>query len=215
MPGCASTQKAAVAVLAAAALALVCAAPASARIIEIGQTPAADRADLPGQPVPGRLAHDRLPGQGRRRSAGSYIVPADGKIVAWTITLGTPDKRQIKFFNEQLRRRAVGRPDGAPPRHERCSTASIGRSADPEARSRTSGRRCSSRSAARSTVKKGYVVALTVPTWAPALALGWATTRSWRASRAEGRLRRARDADGAVDARATLAQYRCLYRRRG
>ena len=32
-------------------------------------------------------------------------------------------------------------------------------------------------------VKKGDVVALTVPTWAPALALGFGNDTSWRASR--------------------------------
>ena len=32
-------------------------------------------------------------------------------------------------------------------------------------------------------VKKGDVIALTVPSWAPALALGFANTTSWRASR--------------------------------
>jgi hypothetical protein len=32
-------------------------------------------------------------------------------------------------------------------------------------------------------VKKGYIVALTVPSWAPALALGFGDDTSWRASR--------------------------------
>ena len=32
-------------------------------------------------------------------------------------------------------------------------------------------------------VKKGDVIALTVPTWAPALALGFGNDTSWRASR--------------------------------
>ena len=32
-------------------------------------------------------------------------------------------------------------------------------------------------------VRKGYVIALTVPTWAPALAVGLGNDTSWRASR--------------------------------
>ena len=38
-------------------------------------------------------------------------------------------------------------------------------------------------------VKKGYIVALTVPTWAPALALGFGKDTSWRASRAKEAVR--------------------------
>ena len=34
-------------------------------------------------------------------------------------------------------------------------------------------------------VKKGDVIGLTVPTWAPALALGFPSTTSWRASRSK------------------------------
>ena len=36
-------------------------------------------------------------------------------------------------------------------------------------------------------VKKGYLIALTVPSWAPALALGMGNDTSWRASRARRR----------------------------
>ena len=31
-----------------------------------------------------------------------FTVPADGRIVAWTITLGKPGKKQQKFFEENL-----------------------------------------------------------------------------------------------------------------
>jgi hypothetical protein len=60
-------------------------------------------------------------------------------------------------------------------------------------------------------VRKGYLVALTVPTWAPALAVGLGNDSSWRASRARGRC----DNTSAQTAQQTLgqnAQYRCLYR---
>src|SRR4051794_18900749 len=29
-----------------------------------------------------------------------FRVPADGRIVAWSITLGSPGKKQVKFFND-------------------------------------------------------------------------------------------------------------------
>jgi hypothetical protein len=60
-------------------------------------------------------------------------------------------------------------------------------------------------------VRKGWVVALTVPTWAPALSVGLPTDTSWRASRARG------DCDDTQGQTAQLrpemiAQYFCLYR---
>ena len=45
-------------------------------------------------------------------------------------------------------------------------------------------------------VKKGDIVALTVPTWAPALALGFGNNTSWRASRAEDAVREHERTDG-------------------
>jgi hypothetical protein len=54
-------------------------------------------------------------------------------------------------------------------------------------------------------VKKGYVVALTVPTWAPALTQLLDDGSSWRASRAKNRCN---------DTDSQTAQYRCLYKAR-
>ena len=60
-------------------------------------------------------------------------------------------------------------------------------------------------------VKKGWVVALTVPTWAPALAVGLGADTSWRASRGKGTCE-----DTSTNTVQTqpnqLAQYYCLYR---
>jgi hypothetical protein len=59
-------------------------------------------------------------------------------------------------------------------------------------------------------VKKGWIVALTVPTWAPALAAGLGGDTSWRASRGKG----ACDDSQAQTAQAPnqIGQYYCLYR---
>ena len=62
-------------------------------------------------------------------------------------------------------------------------------------------------------VKKGYVIALTVPTWAPALTQLLTDQSSWRASRPKGKC----DDTGAQTAQTALkavAQYRCLYKAR-
>ena len=60
-------------------------------------------------------------------------------------------------------------------------------------------------------VKKGWVIALTVPTWAPALAVGLGADTSWRASRGKGTCE-----DTSTNTVQTqpnqLAQYYCLYK---
>ena len=60
-------------------------------------------------------------------------------------------------------------------------------------------------------VKKGYVIGLTVPSWAPALALGMGNDTSWRASRARTACAEPGRQSAQLDLR-DLAQYRCLYR---
>ena len=36
------------------------------------------------------------------------MIPANGKIVAWTIRLGAPNKRQIKFFQDNFGAASAG-----------------------------------------------------------------------------------------------------------
>jgi hypothetical protein len=60
-------------------------------------------------------------------------------------------------------------------------------------------------------VKKGYVVGLTVPTWAPALTQLLDNGSSWRASRAKGKCDDT-DTQTAQTRLRQRTQYRCLYR---
>jgi hypothetical protein len=60
-------------------------------------------------------------------------------------------------------------------------------------------------------VHKGDVVALTVPTWAPALAVGLGGDTSWRASRGRGKCEDTSAQTAQLRAE-QLAQYFCLYR---
>jgi hypothetical protein len=60
-------------------------------------------------------------------------------------------------------------------------------------------------------VKKGYVVALTVPTWAPALAVGQPGTTSWRATRGKGKCNDF-DAQTAQTRLNNITRAYCLYR---
>ena len=60
-------------------------------------------------------------------------------------------------------------------------------------------------------MKKGYVVGLTVPTWAPALTQLLDNGSSWRASRAKGKCDDT-DSQTAQTRLRQRTQYRCLYR---
>ena len=114
-------------------------------------------------------------------SRAVYVIPADGKIVAWTIRLGAPNKRQTKFFQDNF---------GAPSagitvlrRGERLYGRVVTRSpiyplAD------YFGQTVQFPLDRALTVKKGNWIALTVPTWAPALSTLTDDGSSWRASRA-------------------------------
>ena len=93
------TQRGSLAVLAATTLAALAPASAGARIIEIGQTAQPTPPSCPTNPC---QAVSRTTGYQAKvgTQRGLMAAPADGKIVAWTITLGSPGKRQIKFFND-------------------------------------------------------------------------------------------------------------------
>ena len=77
------------------------AAPASAKVVEVGRTDAA-----PACPASPCLAVSRTTGYqikvGDER--GSFIVPEDGKIVAWSIALGKPTAEQIDVLQREPRR---------------------------------------------------------------------------------------------------------------
>src|ERR1700755_2740114 len=83
----------------AVAAVLASAAPASAKIIEIGRTDAA-----PACPSTPCLAISRTTGYQIKVAdeRNDFTVPEDGKIVAWSIALGTPTADQIKFFDQGL-----------------------------------------------------------------------------------------------------------------
>jgi hypothetical protein len=202
------TQKGALAVLAAAALAVVPAAPAAARIVEIGQTATQNAPSCPANPC---QAVSRTTGYQAKVGAqrGLMLAPADGKIVAWTITLGTPGRRQIRFFDQNY-----GGVSTAGISVLKTGTKLFGRvtgSSPIQHLQPYFGTTVQFPLARALDVRKGYLVALTVPSWAPALALGMGNDTSWRASRARNGCQQP-GVQSAQRALGDLAQYRCLYR---
>ena len=192
----------------AVAAALACAAPASARIIEIGAKPAA----TPSCPATPCYALSRTTGYQAKvvDSRSAYVVPRAGRIVAWRIGLGNPNKRQIDFFTSrfgeasaQLTVLRVGK---------RLYRRVMGQS-PAEKLAPYFGQRVQFPLESSIPVRKGQVVALTVPTWAPALTQVLNDGSSWRASRPKGKCddTDTQTAQMKLDIR---TQYRCLYRAR-
>ena len=192
----------------ATAFALLAAAPAHAAIIEVGKIAAEHTPSCPTTPC---LAVSRTTGYQAKVGAdrGLFVVPQNGKIVAWSITLGKPGPRQVDFFDKNLGGASSARITILRPRKKLVSVVTgQGPIQQLEPYFGTTVQFPLGRAL---TVRKGYVVALTVPTWAPALAVGLGNDSSWRASRAKGKCD---DTSGqtAQQAPGATAQYRCLYR---
>ena len=92
-------------VVAALAACALLPAAASAKITELGAMPDALRGSCPGIAVePSRAARRCTKTTAYQAKVGPdrelYQAPADGRIVAWTLALGTPTKTQIAFFEK-------------------------------------------------------------------------------------------------------------------
>jgi len=115
-----------------------------------------------------------------------FRVPRDGKVTAWTLTLAQPTGSQRSFFNgffgmpPEARLAILRRVPGTnPPRYNLRSQGSI------HVLSPYLGQTV--KFGASLEVEQGDIVALTVPTWAPAFAQGLPANNVWRASRAPGK----------------------------
>src|SRR3954452_17220789 len=185
---------------------LVPAAGAQAKIIEIGQT-----TDVATPSCPRTCnAVSRTTGYqakiGPKR--GLFTVPQDGRIVAWTITLSKPGPSQIKFFQDNLGGEAsAGISLLRPGAHLFSRTV---RSSPVHTLTPFFGKSVQFALTRTLVAHKGEVVALNVPTWAPALAVGLGGDTAWRASRPKSGCR---DTQTQTAQQAgQLTQYNCLYR---
>src|SRR6478735_4882840 len=168
--------------VAACAAALAASAPASAKIIEVGRTDVA-----PACPATPCVAISRTTGYQIKVAdeRGSFVVPEDGKIVAWTVVLGKPTTEQIAFFDKGLGGPASARITVLRPGKTLYSR--VVSQGPIQQLSGYFGQTVQFPLGRALNVKKGYVIALTVPTWAPALTPVLADHSSWRASRAKGK----------------------------
>jgi hypothetical protein len=192
----------------AACAALALPASASAEIIEIGKLDPPATPSCPAKPC---LAVSRTTGYQAKvgTTRGLMTIPKDGFIVAWTIALGKPGTKQTTFFNDKLGGEAQAQITILNPRRKLRSRAVA--QGEPQKLAPYFGTTVQFPLMKAISVKKGWVVALTVPTWAPALAVGLGADTSWRASRGKGTCE-----DTSTQTTQTqpnqLAQYYCLYK---
>jgi hypothetical protein len=168
-----------------ALLALILPAAAPAKLTEVGVIGETNPATVPSCPNSPCLAVSRTTGFqvkiGTVRSPTA--VPRNGTIVAWTVTLGKPTATQIKFFNANEggvaeAGIAVLRAQPKPNLTYKLIAQSPLIKLAPYF-----GETAQFPLETTIPVKKGDQIALSVPTWAPALALGFGDDTSWRASR--------------------------------
>jgi hypothetical protein len=173
------------AIFASAVLALALPAVAPATLAEVGVIGATTPETVASCPASPCLAVSRTTGfQVKVGSVHNPVsAPHDGTIVAWTITLGKPNAAQIKYFDANEggvseAGIAVLRPQPKP-----NLTYKLIAQSPPVKLQPYFGKSAEFPLETTIPVKKGDVIALSVPSWAPALALGFGNDTSWRASR--------------------------------
>jgi len=232
---------AAVAVLAIAA-AIPALAPASLVSLEefgvVGNTTPVSQPMCPGQPC--EVLTRSTGFQTKVVGSNLFVVPRAGRVVAWTITLSKPTERQVSIFRDSgvengVKKLGLGpasagiqvlepvkRPKGSKQYfgYKLISSSPVVRIGGSFGKTATFGLENSL------AVKRGQVIALNVPTWAPALACqttyaktegsqtyqackgagGWA----WRASRGKGQCAQY-VAPLNQTATGSVSHYECIY----
>src|SRR3954454_6697765 len=170
------------------------------RTIVLGQTATTPKPTCPGKIINGVEA---VPCRVEGRVSGfqtkaegvtdPYVVPFDGRVVSWSITLSRPSRTQTKttedevsFFNDFLgkpseARIGILRPveNSSPPKYV------LARQSPLVILNPYFGSKVIFALEHPLTVLRGQVVALTVPTWAPMFAFGLSAENTWRGSRPE------------------------------
>lgn len=202
--------------IAACSVCLLSAAAADARVRELGSNAPAATPSCPTdcQAITRTSAYQVRVGDLRKL----YRIPHKGHIVAWTITLGDPAPDQISFFQDVApgslglgppeARISVVRPGK---RNKRGLPHRLLAQSPVERLNRYFGSSPSFVLDEPIPVRAGNYVALTVPTWAPALAVGLGQDNAWLSSRRKG------DCDNVSQRAATEAiggirHYGCTYR---
>ncbi len=139
---------------------------------------------------------------------GAMVVARPGRVTSWSLALAALSPAQVAFFT----RLAHGAPEaGLVVLHQGASYRFRVVEASPlVALSRLLGQTKTFDLARPLPVAAGDIVALAVPTWAPALAVSLDPATGWRASRARGACANVFTPTAQV-AKGALAKYACVY----
>jgi hypothetical protein len=205
-------RKALIPLFIAAGLALVLPSGSLATLAEVGVIPATTPPTTPSCPASPCLALTRTTGfQVKVGSTRSLVtVPKEGSLVAWTVTLGKPNATQVKFFNANEGGAASAAIAVLRPQHKPNLSYKLIAQGPVVPLEKYFGKTAQFPLASSILAKKGDIIALAVPTWAPVLALGFSNETSWRASRPRSSC--SSTSTLSVQSVGATVQYYCLYR---
>jgi hypothetical protein len=195
--------------------ALVVASIALGRVAELGTTLTENTAACPDNcQAIGQVSGFQIQ-QGTRKLP--YRLRSYGKVVAFTVKLGKPNASQIDFFNKLF---------GGPPQ---IMLTVLKPYTPPKGQARQVNKYVLAGSSPLFeltkffgsdptfalprplSIKPGYVVGITVPTWAPAFAVNLGDDQQWRSSRDPKNCDDVRQ-DAAQDIRGSARTYGCVYK---
>jgi hypothetical protein len=195
------------------AVALLAPATASAQIIEIGRSEAS--LPTPSCPADPCQAVTRTSAfqvtTGGRAGTGMFTAKQAGRIVAFTIRLGAPSQAQIDFFNANFGGKPQARISILRAPEKGFSYRLTGQSEVFDL-SQYLGRQTQFPLLQSLNVNKGYIIALTTPTWLPAISLGLDNGNAWRSSRLQADCDKQPPPASMQMRLGSLRDYRCLYR---
>jgi hypothetical protein len=152
------------------------------------------------------------------KTENPFTAPFAGRIVAWSIKLSRPSTKQMEFFEEFFGGTASARLSVLKPIQKELKRGreiyKLKSQSPVEELGPYLGTTTTFALQAPMKVKEGQVVALTVPTWAPAFAVNLGGNTAWQASRKRDKCNKAEDikAGSAQQGLNSDRSYSCTYK---
>jgi hypothetical protein len=152
------------------------------------------------------------------RTKSPFAAPFTGKIVAWSIKLSRPSTKQVEFFEDFFEGTAQARVSVLKPIMKKIKAGQpvykLKGQTPLEHLAPFFGTTTTFALQEPLKVKEGQIVALTVPTWAPAFAVGLGGDTAWQASRKRTKCNKATDiqAGRAQQGLGSDRTYGCVYK---
>ena len=131
------------------------------------------------------------------KTKSPFAAPFAGRIVAWSIKLSQPTTKQMEFFEDFFDGPPQARLSVLKPIRKKIKKGKpvyqLKAQSPVEQLNSFLGTTTTFALQAPLKVKKGHIVALTVPTWAPAFAVGLGGNTAWQASRKRTKCNKAAD----------------------